>query len=185
MMRGYEDIYCSQSVDRKIPGYVRVIQGMLYAAVFFFTVIGAMQGVFWLIPALGTLFGAWYYMGAARVSYDYELKGARFTVMRSSGMPSRRKSVPFGKFDLTTLKVLAPEGSPELARSEEESLTDPRKRIVYDISAHDPDRICSVMYLTGVEEDEGRPLKVLFQPDPQMRACIRRIAPERVRGYGE
>lgn len=184
-MRGYEDVYCTQSVDRKIPGYVRVIQGMLYAAVFFFTVIGAMQGFFWLIPALGTLFGSWYYMGAARVTYEYELKGARFTVTRCSGLQSRRKSVTFGNFDLTTLKVMAPEGSPELTRAEEESLASPRKRIVYDISAHDPDAICSVMYLTGIEEDDGRPLKVLFQPDAEMREYIRRISPGRVLGYGE
>lgn len=182
---GYEDVYCTQSVDRKIPGHVQVIRWMLYAAVFFFTVIGAMQGFVWLIPALGTLFGSWYYMGVARVTYDYKLEGARLTVTRTSGLQSRRKTVSFGDFDLTTLRVMAPEGSPQLERAEADSLAIQRKRIVYDVSAHDPDDICSVMYLTGVGEEEGRPLKVLFQPNPEMRACIGKVAPGRVLGYGE
>ena len=103
-MTAYEDIFCTQSVDRKIPGHVRVIQWMLYTAVLIFTIMGAMQGFVWLLPALGTLFGSWYYMGAARVTYDYKLEGARFTVTRISGLQSKRKSVPFGNFDLTTLR---------------------------------------------------------------------------------
>lgn len=184
-MTAYEDIFCTQSVDRKIPGHVRVIQWMLYTAVLIFTIMGAMQGFVWLLPALGTLFGSWYYMGAARVTYDYKLEGARFTVTRISGLQSRRKSVPFGNFDLTTLRIMAPEGSPALEQAEADSLAAGQKRIVYDVSAHDPDSICSVMYLTGVGEEEGRPLKVLFQPNPEMRDCIGRIAPGRTAGYGE
>lgn len=184
-MAGQEDIRCTQSVARKIPGHVRVIQWMLYTAVMIFTIIGAMQGPVWLIPALGTLFGSWYYMGAARVNYEYRLEGTRFTVERVSGLKSRRKAVPFGDFDLTKLIIMAPDGSPALEQAEADSLNAGAKRIVYDISAHDADDICSVMYLTAVGEEAGRPLKVFFQPSPEMRECIRRLAPGRVTGYGE
>ena len=184
-MAGHEDIHCAQSVLRRIPGHVRVIQWMLYAAVLIFTVIGAMQGFLWLFPALGTLFGSWYYMGVARVTYEYRLEGTRFTVERVSGLKSKRKAVLFGEFDLTKLIVMAPEGSPALEQAEADSLNAGAKRIVYDISAHDPDDICSVMYLTAIGKDAGRPLKVFFQPSPEMRESIRRAAPGRVTGYGE
>lgn len=184
-MSEFEDISCIQSVERKISGQVRVIQCMLYAAVFIFTVIGAMQGPLWLLPALGTLFGSWYYMGAARVTYEYRLEGTKLTVLRISGLRSRRKSVTFGNFDLTTLRIMAPDGSQELHQAEADSLNAGKKRIVYDVSAHDPDDICSIMYLTGVGEEQGRPLKVHFQPNPELRDCIRKIAPNRVVGYGE
>ena len=184
-MAAYEDIFCTQSVDRRIPGHVRVIQWMLYTAVLIFTIIGTMAGPFWLIPALGTLFGSWYYMGAARVTYEYKLEGTRLVVERVSGLKSRRRSVPFGEFDLTTLRVMAPEGSQALAQAEADSLSAGQKRIVDDVSAHDPDNICSVMYLTGTGKEQDRPLKVLFQPGPEMRQCIGWIAPGRVTGYGE
>ena len=179
----YEDIFCTQSVTRKIPGRIRVIQGLLYAAVAVFTVIGAMEGAFWMIPALGTLFGAWYFMGAARVNYEYRLEGTHFTVERVSGLRSKRKAVLFGDFDLTKLIIMAPEGDPALAKAEADSLAGPARRITYDVSAHDPDDICSLMYLTGVGKELDRPLKVYFQPGPELRECIRKIAPDRVAGY--
>ncbi len=182
-MAAYEDILCAQSVNRRIPGHVRVIQWMLYGAVAVFTVAGAMGGFLWLFPALGTLFGSWYYMGTARVTYEYRLEGAQFTVERVSGLKSRRKVVRFGEFDMTKLIAMAPEGSAALDEAEKASLNAGSKRITYDISAHDPDNICSVMYLTGVGPEQGRPLKVIFQPSPEMRDCIARIAPDRVAGY--
>ena len=182
-MDAYEDILCAQSVVRKIPGHVRVIQWMLYVAVVIFTVAGAMGGFVWLIPALGTLFGSWYYMGMARVTYEYRLEGAQFTVERVSGLKSKRKVVRFGEFDMTKLIVMAPDGSAALAEAEQASLNAGAKRITYDISAHDPEDICSVMYLTGVGPEQGRPLKVFFQPSPEMRDCIAKIAPGRVTGY--
>lgn len=182
-MAGYDDLRCAQSVLRKIPGHVRLIQALLYLSVLIFTVIGAMEGAFWLIPALGTLFGSWYYMGAARVVYEYRLEGPILTVQRASGMRSRRKVVDFGRFDLTKIRIMAPDGARELEQAEAESLAAQPKRIIYDVSAHDPDKICSVMYLTGVGEEAGRELKVYFQPDPEMRDCIRSIVPGRVVGY--
>ena len=187
-MAGHEDIRCAQSVVRKIPGHVRVIQWMLYTAVLIFTVIGAMQGFLWLFPALGTLFGSWYYMGVARVTYEYTLEGTRFTVERVSGLKSKRKAVLFGEFDLTKLIIMAPEGSPALEQAEADSMNAGAMLAWKAIGVEtglDPDDICSVMYLTAIGKDAGRPLKVFFQPSPEMRESIRRAAPGRVTGYGE
>ena len=182
-MADYETIQYAQNVRRKIPGFVRTIQVLLYLAVFIFTVIGAMSGPVWMIPALGTLFGSWYYMGAARVTYIYRLEGTRLFVQRVSGLKSRQKTVDFADFDLTTLRIMAPDGSPALEQAEEASLNGAAKRITYDVSAHDPDNICSIMYLTGTGAEEGRPLKVYFQPSSELRGYIRQIAPDRVLGY--
>lgn len=175
----------TQSVPRKIPGHVRVIQWLLYFCVVIFTILGAMWGFLWLFPALGTLFGSWYFMGAARVTYQYRLEGARLTVERTSGLKSKPKTVTFGEFDLTKLIAMAPEGSPLLEQAEAASAAASPRRITYDVSAHDPDKICSVMYLTGTGKESGRALKVFFQPSPELRGYIRRIAPDRVFGYEE
>ena len=182
-MADYENVFCTQTVHRRIPGHIRVIQWLLYFFVLLFTVIGAMWGFVWLFPALGTLFGSWYFMGAVRVTYNYKLEGSRLQVERVSGLKSRQKATDFGDFDLTRLRIMAPEGSQALAEAEEASTNASPKRIVYDVSAHDPDKICSIMYLTGVGQEKDRPLKVYFQPSPEMRDCIRTIAPDRVVGY--
>ena len=184
-MAAYDTFNYSQSVRRKIPGFVRAVQGLLYLAVVIFTVIGALNGAVWLIPALGTLFGSWYYMGAARVTYVYRLEGTRLSVQRTSGLKSKPRTEDFGEFDLTKLIIMAPEGSPALEQAETESQNGPAKRIVYDVSAHDADAIPSVMYLTGTGQEEGRPLKVYFQPSETLREYIRLIAPERVIGHDE
>ena len=184
-MAVYDTFLYTQSVQRKIPGFVRGIQWLLYLAVAIFAIIGAMYGALWLIPALGTLFGSWYYMGVARVSYVYKLEGANLTVQRVSGLLSRPKTVDFADFDLTTLCVMAPDGNTALNQSEEDTRNAPEKRITYDVSAHDPDNICSVMYLTGSGREKGRPVKVYFQPSPELCHYIRQIAPGRVLGYDE
>ena len=184
-MAVYDTFSYTQSVRRKIPGFVRGIQWLLYFAVAIFAVIGAMYGALWLIPALGTLFGSWYYMGTARVTYVYTLKGANLAVQRVSGLASRPKKVDFGVFDLTTLRVMAPDGNAALDQAEEETRNAPEKRVTYDVSAHDADKICSVMYLTGIDREKGRPVKVYFQPSPELRGYIRQIAPGRVLGYDE
>lgn len=181
----YDTFMYTQSVQRKIPGFVRGVQWLLYLAVAVFAVIGALYGALWLIPALGTLFGSWYYMGAARVTYVYTLEGANLTVQRVSGLLSRPKTEKFAEFDLTTLRVMAPDGNAALGQAEEEIRNSPAKRITYDVSAHDPDNICSVMYLTGSGKEEGRPVKVYFQPSPELCRYIRKIAPGRVLGYDE
>ena len=184
-MAGYDEFRYTQSVPRRIPGHIRVIQWMLYFCVLIFTILGAMQGPIWLFPALGTLFGSWYFMGAARVTYRYLLEGAVLTVERTSGLKSRPKTVTFGEFDLTRLIAMGPEGSPLLEKAEADSAAASPRRITYDVSAHDPDDICSVMYLTGVEKGEDRAMKVFFQPMPELRDYIRQIAPGKVFGYGE
>lgn len=184
-MADHDTFRYTQSVQRKIPGFVRGIQWLLYLAVAIFAVIGAMYGPLWLIPALGTLFGTWFYMGAVRVSYVYRLEGANLTVQRISGLLSRPKTVNFANFDLTALWIMAPDGNTALNQAEEDPRSALGKRITYDVSAHDPDNICSVMYLTGIGREEGRPVKVYFQPSPELRRYIRQIAPGRVVGYDE
>ena len=70
-----ETVHLRRSVERRIPGYIRIIQALLYAAVFLFTVLGSLYGFVFLPLALGTLFGSWYFMGEARVVYEYRLDG--------------------------------------------------------------------------------------------------------------
>ncbi|MDO4356443.1 MAG: hypothetical protein Q4E13_08040 [Clostridia bacterium] len=171
-----------QNVQRKIPGYVRLIQALLYVAVVIFTVIGASGGLLWAVPALGTLFGSWYFMGAARVTYVYLLEGTRLKVQRISGLKSRPKKEDFAEWELTKLRVMAPEGSAHLAEAERETQAAAPRRITYDVSAHDPDDVCSIMYLTGVNEEAGRNLKVYFQPSPELRRLIAEICPGKVWG---
>ena len=77
-----------RSVERKVPGYVRVIVALLYAATLLFTILGAMFGILFMPLALGSLFGGWYLMGEARVIYEYRLDGRTLTVMRTSGRKS-------------------------------------------------------------------------------------------------
>ena len=184
-MKVYDSFLYTQNVQRRIPGYVRVIQALMYLAVVIFAFAGAASGMIWAPLAVGTLVGSWYFMGAARVTYIYKLEGARLRVTRVSGLKSRPKREEFCDFDLTTLRVMAPEGSTALREVEEETLNIEPKRITYDISAHDPDKGCSVMFLTGIGAEKNRQLKVYFQPSGEMLRCIRLIAPGRVLGDEE
>lgn len=175
-----QDMACSHSVQRVIPVRVRIIQGMLYAAVLLFTIIGAMGGIYWGALAVGTLVFAWYYMGIARTSFLYELSGTRLRVQRVSGFASRPKTEPFGVFELSGIRVMAPEGSPRLA-AEEAATKDLRpKRIVYDLTSHDKMRDTWVMFLEGAGDDANRQVKAFIEPSPEMLRCIRRAAPGRV-----
>ena len=83
------DITYRQTVVRKIPTANKVILVLLYVCVAVFTFLGTMWGTLMLFPSLGTLFFAWYFMGIARVSYEYRLDGTMLTVLRHSGMRSR------------------------------------------------------------------------------------------------
>ena len=100
-----------RSVERKVPGYVRVIVALLYAATLLFTILGAMFGILFMPLALGSLFGGWYLMGEARVIYEYRLDGRTLTVMRTSGMRSRQKEIEFFTLRLDDLIAVAAEGT--------------------------------------------------------------------------
>ena len=176
----FENISVRQSIERKIPSHIRVLRVMLYFFVFLFAIIGTTEGVLWLFPTLGTLFVCWYMVGEARVIYDYELDGYMFKAMRTSGMQSRRKMVEFLNMDLRKMEIMAEEGLSLLDEAEEASRAAVPKRITYDISAHDREKGCYVMYAKGIGEEEGRSLRVFFSPGPEMKNAMRMICPGKV-----
>ena len=175
----------TQTVQRWIPGSMRLVQIMLYVVVAMFAFIGLSGGLLWGIMAVGLLVFAWYLMGSARVTYIYHLNGSRLSVQRVSGFKSRPKTVDFAELELTKLRVMAPEDTSFLNEAEAETKDLNPKRITYDVSDHDPNTVCSVMYLEGVGAEGGRWLKVYFQPAPALREHIARICPGRVKGYDE
>lgn len=168
------------AVQRKIPGSVRLIQMMLYAAVLINTILGSMFGFFFLIPSLGALFLAWYMMGEARVSYEYRLDDTIFTVMRTSGMRSRQKEVEFVKVDLKEIIAAAEQGMHELDEAEKLYRQEPKKRVAYDVSAHDPDCPGALMYVHGVGEERGKLVRICFQTNGELTALLNQIKPGKV-----
>lgn len=176
----FENIVVRQGVDRKIPSNIRVIQVMLYACCLFSTLMGTTEGFLWLIPSLGSLLLCWYMMGEARVNYEYRLDGYILTVMRTSGMRSIQKTVEFLKLDLHDMKIMAEEGLSLLDAAEKESAAATPKRITYDVSAHDRDKGCYVIYAKGMGSEEGRALRVYISPGAEMRNAMRMLCPGKV-----
>ena len=169
-----------RSVERKVPGYVRVIVALLYAATLLFTILGAMFGILFMPLALGSLFGGWYLMGEARVIYEYRLDGRTLTVMRTSGMRSRQKEIEFFTLDLNELIVVADEETESMQDAERLTQTGEKKRICYDVSAQDPNRACAFLYAKGSGADSGRFVRVCFLPYPDFVGAIRRLCPGKV-----
>lgn len=176
-------ILYTQIVQRKVPGYIQVIRFMLYFCVLLFTIIGTLAGFWWGMLAVSTLMFAWYVYGSAKVTYQYTLEGTTIHVTRISGFRSRPKTELFVELELKNLELMAPEDSQALSELEAETSRAEPKRIVYDVSAHDPNDICDVMFLRGVGEESGKWLKVYFQPSPEMKNWIRRLRPGRMVGY--
>ena len=174
------NIMVRQSVNRKIPVRLRVIEFLLYVFVALFVIIGTTKGMLWLIPPLGTLFLAWYMIGEASVVYDYHLDGYMFKVMRTSGMRSRQKTVEFLNMDLRKMVIMAEDGLSILDEAEEASRAAVPKRITYDISAHDKDKGCYVMYAEGIGAEAGRKLRVYFSPGPELKNALRMLCPGKV-----
>ena len=181
-MERIQDMSCTHSVQRAIPAHVRVIQALLYAAVAAFTLIGTFGGLYWGALAVGTLVGTWYYMGVARTSFVYSLTGTRLRVQRVWGFASRPRTEEFAQFELSTVRIMAPEGSP-LLEAEEAATRDLRpRRVTYDLTSHDKRRDVWVMFLDGSGEDAGRQVKAYIEPSAELLACMRRAAPGRVKG---
>ena len=172
-----QTISIRRSVERKVPGYVKIIAFLLYAAALLFTILGAMFGILFLPLALGSLFGGWYLMGEARVIYEYRLDGKTLTVMRTSGMRSRQKEIEFFTLDLNELIVVADEGTQSMQDAEKLTRQGERKRVCYDISAQDPNRACAFLYAKGSGADSGRFVRVCFLPYPDFVGAIRRLCP--------
>ena len=169
-----------RSVERKVPGYVRVIVALLYAATLLFTILGAMFGILFMPLALGSLFGGWYLMGEARVIYEYRLDGRTLTVMRTSGMRSRQKEIEFFTLDLNELIVVADEGTESMQDAEKLTRQGERKRVCYDVSAQDSNRACAFLYAKGSGADSGRFVRVCFFPYPDLVGAIRTLCPGKV-----
>ena len=176
----YESLTIRQSVERRVGGNIRVLQMLLYIYVFFFMIIGMTKGVLWLVPTLGTLFLCWYMMGEARVYYEYQLDGYILKALRTSGMRSRQKTVEFLNMDLRKLVIMAEDGLSLLDEAEAASKAAVPKRITYDVSAHDRDKGCYVMYAEGIGPEAGRKLRVFFSPGPEMKNAIRMLCPGKV-----
>jgi len=175
-----QDMACSHSVQRVIPIRVRIIQGLLYVAVAVFTIIGTMGGFYWGALAVGTLVFSWYFMGIARTTFLYELTGTQLRVQRVSGFLSRPRTEMFGVFELSGIRVMAPEGSERLEAEEAATKNLRPKRVVYDLTSHDRMRDTWVMFLEGAGDDQNRQVKACIEPSPDMLKCIRRAAPGRV-----
>ena len=175
-----QTISIRRSVERKVPGYVKVIAFLLYAATLLFTILGSMFGILFLPLALGSLFGGWYLMGEARVIYEYRLDGKTLTVMRTSGMRSRQKEVEFFTLDLNDLIVVAGEGTQSMQDAEKLTRQGERKRVCYDVSAQDSNRACAFLYAKGSGADSGRFVRVCFLPYPDLVGAIRTLCPGKV-----
>ena len=175
-----QTISIRRSVERKVPGYVKVIVFLLYAATLLFTILGSMFGILFLPLALGSLFGGWYLMGEARVIYEYRLDGKTLTVMRTSGMRSRQKEVEFFTLDLNDLIVVAGEGTQSMQDAEKLTRQGERKRVCYDASAQDSNRMCAFLYAKGSGADSGRFVRVCFFPYPDLVGAIRTLCPGKV-----
>ncbi len=175
-----QNICHRESVERHISIQTRIIQFMLYFAVAIFTFLGTMWGTLMLVPTLGTLFFAWYFMGVARMSYEYQLDGYTFHVIRHSGMRSRPRHEDFLTLDLHELIVLGEEGDPRLEDAERESAAASPKRITYNVSAHDPSRTAFIAYARGTGAEQGRALKIYMQPSSQMRLYLKMLCPGKV-----
>ena len=176
-------ILYTQIVQRKVPVYVQIIRFALYFCVVLFTIIGTMAGPLWGMLAISTLLIAWDVIGSARVTYRYQLEGTTIHVTRISGFKGRPHTEQFAELELKNLELMAPEDSRELDALEAETSQAVPKRIVYDVSAHDPSDVCDVMFLKGTGEEAGRWLKVYFQPSPEMKNWIRRLRPGKMVGY--
>lgn len=175
-----QTISIRRSVERKVPGYVKVIVFLLYAATLLFTILGSMFGILFLPLALGSLFGGWYLMGEARVVYEYRLDGKTLTVMRTSGMRSRQKEVEFFTLDLNDLIVVADEGTQSMQDAEKLTRQGERKRVCYDVSAQDSNRACAFLYAKESGADSGRFVRVCFLPYPDLVGAIRTLCPGKV-----
>ncbi|MEI3406627.1 MAG: hypothetical protein V8Q79_08635 [Christensenellales bacterium] len=152
-----------RSVERKVPGYVKVIAFLLYALRAAFTILGAMFRH--PLSAGSRLFGGWYLMGEARVIYEYRLDGKTLTVMRTSGMRSRQKEIEFFYAEIENeLSVVADEGTESMQDAERLTQTGEKKRVCYDVSAQDPNRACAFLYAKGSGADSGRFVGVLLLP---------------------
>lgn len=177
------NISCRCAVDRKIHSSTRVIQFMLYFCVLIFVIIGAYKGFLWLIPTLGTLFFSWYYMGEARVSYEYQLDGSMFKVIRYSGVRQKPKVVQFMELDLHDLIIVSEEGTTRLEEVEAMTASAQPKRVTYFINAQDPNRPSLVLYARGYGADAGRYVKAYMNPSAEMINCMRLVCPGKVFPY--
>lgn len=179
----FSNVSCKCSVTRKIHSSTRVIQALLYLCVFIFVIIGMHGSFLWLIPTLGTLFFAWYYMGEAKVTYDYELEGTQFKVIRISGMRSKTKIVEFLKLDMNDVIIISEENTSRLDEAEALTASAQPKRVTYFVNTQDPNKVCLVMYAKGSGADEGRYVKVYMNPSPEMLEHMRLMCPGRVFPY--
>ena len=175
------NISCRCVVDRKIHTSTRVIQLLLYFSVFVFVVIGMYGGFLWLIPTLGTLFFAWYFMGEHRVSYEYQLDGYDLVIRRLSGSRFNPINIEFAHLDLRQLIVISDQFTPQLGEGETLfNAAGKENRVTYYTSAQDPDKPSCVLYAHGIGAEEGMIVRVYLQPSSQLLYCLNKLCPDKV-----
>lgn len=167
-----------QSVERKIPGYIYVIMGLLYVCVALFTFLGTMWGFPMLVMSLGSLFMAWYLHGTAKVSYEYAIRRGILTVTRRSGMRVRPVVKQFAQVDLSRLIIAAWQGTPECEKGEAAyEAKDKKHRVTYNTSAQDVDNPSIAAYFKGIGSESGFIVKMYLQPTHQLLEIMRNYAP--------
>lgn len=179
--QGFERVCYRHSVMRRIPVRIRVIQAMLYLFVGIFAFFGMFIGFPMLVPTLGTLIFAYWYMGTMRVEYEYRLDGTQFTVIRHSGVRQRPKQEEFLRFDMRSVELAGWPDTPELEAVEARTAQANPRRVVCNISAHDVNRDCAVLYARGQGAESGRWVKVYFDAEKELLGYMRRMCPDRVR----
>lgn len=179
-LHGFDQVCYRHSVMRKIPARIRVIQVMLYMFVGIFTFLGMFIGFPMLVPTLGTLIFAYWYMGIMRVEFEYRLDGTEFTVIRHSGVRQRPRQEEFLKFDMRTVEAVGYPDSEELAAIEERTAQANPRRVICNVSAQDVNRDSAVLYARGKGQEEGRWVKVYFEPENELMGYVRRMCPGKV-----
>ena len=172
-----------RSVERKVPGYVRVIVALLYAATLLFTIPGRDDFGILFMPRWRwvSFFGGWYLMGEARVIYEYRLDGRtpdRHAHQRHA--LAAEKEIEFFTLQLDDLIAVAAGARSPCGTREALTLRGEREGASADVSAQDPDRACAFLYAKGSGADGRRFVQVCFLPSPDFLGAIRALCPGKV-----
>lgn len=175
-----------QSITRKKTAFQIVTLFLLYFCIVLFTFLGTMWGFPMLILTLGTLFFAWYYKGVISITYEYQIDGHDFRILRLSGTRQRPVNVEFCHLNLQDMITVVDQGTDPFFEMEKRfDILPKHKRVTYYTSAHNPDRPGVVMYANGIETEAGKLVRVYLQPSGQLLHTLKLLCPGKVIANGE